>query len=247
MRTQYRILFWSLVYLVLLITFGTAAGNYIHSFYFVSFFFPVVFATSWFFYEILVIKYLIGKKYFRFFLYTFYLIIISINLEMIIVFIALTLLSYYEPDNMRSILTDFRLMPVVMYLIVFISAFVSVISQLLIENERKRIPGDSPVMYIEIRSERKNRRVLLDSIIYIESMADYVIIFTLDSEKIITRQRISYFERFLPGNFLRIHRSYIVNTDHLRSYNREEVTVPGASLPVSRTYKDEVSERLSSK
>ena len=244
MRTGYRIIFWIAVFLILLIAFGKSAGNYIHSFYFISFFLPVVIATSWVFNEIVVNRFLLEKKYFRFFQYTLYLLIISMNLEMIIVFISFTLMSYYEYDNMSSILTDFRLMPLIMYLLVVVSAFISVISKLITEREKKAITENDKNTYIEVRSERKNRRVLLDSILYIESMADYVRIFTLDAERIITRERIGYFERFLPEKFLRIHRSYIVNINHIKSYSKEEISFSDVSLPVSRTYKDKVIEKL---
>jgi DNA-binding LytR/AlgR family response regulator len=52
-------------------------------------------------------------------------------------------------------------------------------------------------------------------------------------------------ERMLPDHFIRIHRSFIVNSTKISSYSREHVRVGEKELPISRTYKKEVVERLS--
>ena len=91
--------------------------------------------------------------------------------------------------------------------------------------------------YLIVRSNRQTRKISYSTINYIESMSDYVIIRTTDNQKIITRERISRIEEKLPPQFIRIHRSFIVNLEKVVSFTRDQVSVPGIKLPISRTYK----------
>ncbi len=97
---------------------------------------------------------------------------------------------------------------------------------------------------LRVRSDRQYRNISYDSISYIESMSDYVIIRTNDNQSIITRETISRIEQNLPPPFLRIHRSYIVNINNIVSFTREQITILDKELPISRTYKKEVLEVL---
>jgi len=97
---------------------------------------------------------------------------------------------------------------------------------------------------ITVRYNRTNYPIKLIQILYIESMSDYVKIVT-DRDVVITKQKISHLHKELPVNFLRTHRSYIVNKHHVTSYNKESLSVIEHQIPISRTYKKEVLEELS--
>jgi len=142
-------------------------------------------------------------------------------------------------------MTDFRLMPFITYLVVLVNAFISLVRQY---NKLHSLTGsdnDGRNEFITVRAERKNRRIERESILYIESMADYVRIFLEGGERIITRTKISLFDTMLGDNYLRIHRSYIVNVNKIESFTRENIIISGKEIPVSRTYKDRVIEVLS--
>lgn len=99
--------------------------------------------------------------------------------------------------------------------------------------------------HLFIRSDRKMVKVLLDDIQYIESFSDYLKIHT-SKDLIVTRETLSKLEEALPSNeFLRIHRSYIINTKHISSYTKEIVIIDDSELPISRSYRNEVNEILS--
>jgi DNA-binding LytR/AlgR family response regulator len=52
-------------------------------------------------------------------------------------------------------------------------------------------------------------------------------------------------EEILPRDvFQRVHRSYIVNLDYVKTVGRMQVVVDSQSIPVSDTYKDELMNRL---
>lgn len=95
-----------------------------------------------------------------------------------------------------------------------------------------------------VRSDRKMVKIDCDEILYIESMADYIRIFMKD-KNVVTRETISSIEAKLPKNeFLRIHRSFIVSIDSIDSYTAEFVEIGKKQIPISRSYKNEVSKIL---
>jgi len=94
----------------------------------------------------------------------------------------------------------------------------------------------SPFIYLKV--DRKMVKIMLDDILYIESDKDYVKVFTSGST-IITRQTISSVEAMLSENkFFRIHRSFIVSLDKVRSFSNEIVEVGNKELPIGKLYRN---------
>jgi DNA-binding LytR/AlgR family response regulator len=104
----------------------------------------------------------------------------------------------------------------------------------LIVNEESR-PATS---FIYLRVDRKMIKVLLDDILYIESDKDYVKVFT-EKGFIITRQTIASVEAMLSeSQFIRIHRSYIVSLNKLKSFTAETVEIGNKELPIGKLYRN---------
>jgi two-component system, LytTR family, response regulator len=94
--------------------------------------------------------------------------------------------------------------------------------------------------FIFIRSDRKMIKLNFDAILYVESLSDYVKIFTTET-MFITRETITNIASKLPQNaFLRIHRSYLVAISKIDSYTKELVEVNNKALPISRSFKTNV-------
>lgn len=94
----------------------------------------------------------------------------------------------------------------------------------------------SPFIYVRV--DRKMVKILLDDIVYIESNKDYVKVFTTHST-IITRQTISSVEAMLSENkFFRIHRSFIVSLDKIKSFSNEIVEIGNKELPIGKLYRN---------
>ncbi|UZR98364.1 LytR/AlgR family response regulator transcription factor [Chondrinema litorale] len=92
--------------------------------------------------------------------------------------------------------------------------------------------------FIFVRSNRKMVKITLSEITHIESLSDYIKIYTTENT-VITRESISNIEAKLPtGKFLRIHRSFIVSTDYITAYTHEYVELQNKSLPISRSYRE---------
>ena len=95
-----------------------------------------------------------------------------------------------------------------------------------------------------IRSERKMIKVNFKDIILIESLSDYIKIYLTD-KTLVTRETISNMGIKLPSStFIRIHRSFIVPIDKIKSYTNEHVEIDKRELPMSRSYKDIVLKKL---
>ncbi len=95
-----------------------------------------------------------------------------------------------------------------------------------------------------VRSDRKMVRVDFESILYIESLSDYVKIHT-DTKTIVTRETITNIEGKLPQKlFLRIHRSYIVAIKSITSYTSEFIEVHRKALPISRSYREAILKKM---
>jgi DNA-binding LytR/AlgR family response regulator len=98
--------------------------------------------------------------------------------------------------------------------------------------------------FITLRADRKNLKVLLEDILFIESLKDYIKVVTT-GKTIITKQSISSIEEMLPEkDFLRIHRSYIVALNKIESYTNELIEIAKHEFPVSRMYRHEVGKIL---
>ncbi|MEO6549927.1 MAG: LytTR family DNA-binding domain-containing protein [Ferruginibacter sp.] len=98
--------------------------------------------------------------------------------------------------------------------------------------------------FISFRVDRKNLKISLDDILYVESLKDYVKVVT-KTKNIITKQSIASLEEALPtATFMRIHRSYIVALNKIESYTSELIEIAKQELPISRMYRHEVSKVL---
>lgn len=112
-------------------------------------------------------------------------------------------------------------------------------------NSQEAAPASQDSIFV--RSDRKMIKVRFDSIQYIESLSDYIKIYT-EKEVIVTRETIKNIESKLPAqDFLRIHRSFIVSLNGIDSYTNEYVEVGSKAIPISRSYKETTLEKLQSK
>ncbi len=101
-----------------------------------------------------------------------------------------------------------------------------------------------PHPFLYFRIDRKMVKVLLNDILFIEGMKDYVKIFTI-SKTIVTKHVLSTLEKMLPADeFLRIHRSFIVAINKIESYNADTLQIAKHELPIGRLFKHDVSRVL---
>jgi DNA-binding LytR/AlgR family response regulator len=101
-----------------------------------------------------------------------------------------------------------------------------------------------PDNYVYFKVDKKMIKTKMADVLYIESVKDYVKVKTPEKE-IITQQKISYLEESLPREqFLRIHRSFIVNLEKIDAYSATDVEIGKHSIPIGRNYKNDVMKIL---
>lgn len=90
---------------------------------------------------------------------------------------------------------------------------------------------------IFIRVNRRSVRLEIAQILWVEGLKDYLRIHTPTDKWVIKSTLTDFANRLPKADFVRIHRSYIVNRHQISAYDREEVVLPGQSLPLGRTYR----------
>ena len=85
----------------------------------------------------------------------------------------------------------------------------------------------------------------MDDILYFESLANYLLIHTQTKEFKI-RSTISGVESDLKNSdFLRIHKGFLVNMEHIRTMRSDELTLDNEEvLPIGKAYSDEAKKQI---
>jgi two-component system, LytTR family, response regulator len=97
---------------------------------------------------------------------------------------------------------------------------------------------------ITIKSNNKFYKINIQDILYLESQKDYIKFVLKDSE-ITAKYKISDIETELKSHgFLRIHRSFIVNQQHIHSYSATQIELGKYVVPVGLSYKELVMGRI---
>jgi DNA-binding LytR/AlgR family response regulator len=92
--------------------------------------------------------------------------------------------------------------------------------------------------HIFLKENKRNVRVNISEILYLESVKDYVKVVTKD-KTIVTKENLSHFEKILNStNFVRIHRSFIVAVNHVDAFSCSAVEIGKLEIPIGRLYKE---------
>lgn len=111
--------------------------------------------------------------------------------------------------------------------------------------EKKRSPEDS----IWVKSEYRTLRILLDQIVYVEGMKDYVRIHLTEGKAIMTLTSLKALEDILPSSrFMRVHRSWIVNAEKITLFEKGMVVLLGKhQIPIGDQFKESIQKLIHGK
>ncbi|MGB0522880.1 MAG: LytR/AlgR family response regulator transcription factor [Flammeovirgaceae bacterium] len=103
---------------------------------------------------------------------------------------------------------------------------------------------EEEINYFFIKEDGKLIKINFDDILFMEGLKDYVFIHTKTARHM-TLISLKAVEQQLPAsNFLRTHRSFIVALDKVEGMDGNQLVIQDKLVPVSRTMRDEVYERL---
>lgn len=98
--------------------------------------------------------------------------------------------------------------------------------------------------FIFVKTEYRLERIDIEDILYIEGMKDYLRIICHE-KKIMTLQSFAKLEESLPAKrFCRVHKSFIVAIDKIKSIERGIIIIADRRIPVSNTYKDSFFSKI---
>jgi len=98
--------------------------------------------------------------------------------------------------------------------------------------------------YLLLHADHKIYKVNLDDIEYIEGLKEYVSYYTKEKRIIVLQSLKSIEESLPPKRFIRVHRSYIVPIEKIKTLDGNQVQIGGKLIPIGRSYKDDVLKRV---
>ena len=118
--------------------------------------------------------------------------------------------------------------------------------------ERLSIPASAPAETDDtlfLKTDYRIVKVNIPDIRYVEAMSEYLKVWIEGEAKpIITLLSMKKMEERLPDNFMRVHRSYIINLDKIQEVNKNRVIMDADTyLPIGDLYKEAFQAYLDKK
>ena len=100
-----------------------------------------------------------------------------------------------------------------------------------------------------LKTEYRIVKIAVSDIRYVEAMSEYLKVHLINQPKpIVTLLSMKKMEERLPANFMRIHRSYIVNLEHIQEVNKNRIIMDSDTyLPIGDNYKEDFQQYLDAK
>ena len=84
-------------------------------------------------------------------------------------------------------------------------------------------------------------KIYINDLLYVKAEDHYIRLFIADNKNHFVRGRLSDLETELPPNFIRIHRSYIINRNYVKSFSGDQIQlINGERIPIGRTYRKKI-------
>ncbi len=100
--------------------------------------------------------------------------------------------------------------------------------------------------FIFVSSSLKKVRLVINDIKWIEGLGDYVKVVTDDANVLVLSTMKAFIKKLPENQFLRIHKSYIVNLNRVKQFSSGFVEIGGKQIPLSRHKKALFEEALTS-
>ncbi|MEO0526077.1 MAG: LytTR family DNA-binding domain-containing protein [Bacteroidota bacterium] len=234
-RIATHIAFWVVYYIFFGFLWVTDEG-YLASFYLEFVLLPTRMLAVYFVIYFLLPKYLLKRKYIPFFLGYIFALLIAGTLQRI--FIHLFYENLLLRNNEQGLFSINMLVRAIVLINTTVLLVVGVkLFQLWMVAHEKNVKTGSELL--EIRSNRRVHRLHIDHILYLEGLGNYVIYNLSDTSKITAYGTIKDALLQLPANFVRVHRSYVVNKNHIKSYDSSTIDVQNHTVPRGKSVSDE--------
>lgn len=145
----------------------------------------------------------------------------------------------YAIESYELNVVDYLLKPIVFTR--FFKAIEKFLETQIVENS-DRAKEANPI-YMFVQSNKKNIKVHFDDVLYIESIKDYIKIY-LEDKNLVIKHGLAAFKEKLDNRFVRVHRSYIVNSLKVTAYTKQDIEIGRIEIPIGDLYKKTALELL---
>ncbi|MDR2038646.1 MAG: LytTR family DNA-binding domain-containing protein [Bacteroidales bacterium] len=90
--------------------------------------------------------------------------------------------------------------------------------------------------YIFVKSDRRFIKLNFSDIAFVEALKDYIIIHTA-RQRIITRMNLKAINAQLPVSFIQVSKSYIINTDHITSFDNNSIMIGTHEVLIGNSFR----------
>ena len=111
-------------------------------------------------------------------------------------------------------------------------------------DKAKSVKKKQPESKLVVKHNLKQVELNMHGILYVEALGDYVKVVTEERNYIILSTMNAFNKRLGSENFIRIHKSYIVNLKMVERYNHEFIEIKNKKIPISRAKIVELDQLL---
>jgi DNA-binding LytR/AlgR family response regulator len=105
----------------------------------------------------------------------------------------------------------------------------------------KEVSSETTATRFFVKGDKKHHQIDLNDLLFIEAYGNYTKLFLKD-EMIVSHEKISHYESILTGgNFLRVHKSFIVAIDKIKFIEGNRILINEHKIAIGQTYKSSIS------
>ncbi|UJH66042.1 LytR/AlgR family response regulator transcription factor [Allomuricauda sp. SCSIO 65647] len=235
-RILTHVVFWFLYYLLFGFLWAGDKG-YLASFYLEFLLLPIRMMAVYMVIYLLLPKFLIKGRYKTFFAgYVLVLLMGSVLQRFFIHFFYEELLLNDFSNGLFGIKSLLRAMVLINTTVLLVLG-AKLFQLWAVEHEKNKVNENE---ILEIKANRKTHRIAINTILFIEGLGNYVTFHLEDTSKVTSYGSIKGVLQRLPNNFRRVHKSYIVNKDHIKSYDAMSIDIQNKTIPRGKSVSTEV-------
>ncbi len=98
--------------------------------------------------------------------------------------------------------------------------------------------------YFFVKADYKLHQVRFEDVLYFKNVKDYIQIYQKDGSRLMPLMSLKSIEAILPSYFMKVHRSFIVNLNEIKTVERSRIVFGKEFIPVADNYKEEFNNFL---
>jgi|TARA_B110000196_G_scaffold101337_1_gene88088 DNA-binding LytR/AlgR family response regulator len=118
----------------------------------------------------------------------------------------------------------------------FLKTINKITQQVYLQKGIQKEEDSSNESFIFLKVDKKLIKIKFEDILYVESLKDYIKVFTTSGNYLVHKSLTSMTEELPDSNFIRIHRSYTIAIDKVKSLEGNLVEIATTKIPIGRKY-----------